>query len=343
MVDLVIFAVVPGMALFGSIAYTLTATLRLWDWRPVLFIGVLALMLVHQSNEVLVFFESGNAIAPTGFGEYPETTANLLASAATVFLLRFVQNERALSEQLREFADRLESRIRERTAELESFAYSVSHDLRPPLRAIDGYTRILRDEHGDELDEEGRRLVNAVCENARTMGTLIDDLLTLSRIGRREMDPKPLDMDALARDAYRELSRSRSGADGVQLDIGNLSGAVGDRPMVRHALTQLFSNAVKFTSGVEAPRIEVGSSPAEGRTVFFVRDNGVGFEMDYADKLFGVFERLHDEDEFEGTGIGLAIVERIIQRHDGRVWAEGSEGEGATIYFSLPTPEHGDE
>ena len=341
MLDLIAFTTVRGTVLLGSAVYTLVATYRLRDWRPVLFVGVLVLMAIHQGNELLVFAEHGADRALSAFGEYPETTANLLAGAATVLLLRFVTRERALAEQLRDLTGRLEERVQERTAELESFAYSVSHDLRTPLRAIDGYTQLLKKNHTHQLDDEGQRLLRVVRENTEKMGTLIDDLLTLSRLGRCDMERKPLDMEALVREAYDDLCRTTGHADGVSFTVHDLPEAVGDPSMMHQVMANLLSNAVKFTRREETPRIEVRGSVVDGAAVFSVHDNGVGFDMDYADKLFGVFERLHDEDDFEGTGVGLAIVDRVLRRHDGQVWAESAEGEGTTVYFSLPHDTNG--
>ncbi|MFB6099585.1 MAG: GAF domain-containing protein, partial [Salinibacter sp.] len=243
-----------------------------------------------------------------------------------------------LLEEVQAQRERLEERVQERTAELRSFTYSVSHDLRTPLRAIDGYTRILREEHADGLDEEGRRLLDVVYESAQTMGDLIDDLLTLSRLGRREMNRVPIDMTALVREAYDELSRARPTTD-VTFEVGPLPDAVGDRSMIRHVLTNLLSNALKFTQNEDAPRIAVQAEIHDGAPVYVVRDNGVGFPEAKADELFGVFQRGHEDDEFEGTGVGLALVERILRRHDGAVWAEGAEGDGAAFYFTLPQSE----
>ena len=336
MFDLVAFSALPLAALLGSAGYTIVAAYRLRDWRPALFVGVLVLMAVHQGNELVVGAEQGASMALSGFGEYPETTANLLASVATVLLLRFVTRERDLSEQLRGLTGTLEARVQERTKELESFASSVSHDLRVPLRAIDGYTQLLKQNHAHQLDEEGRRLLTVVRRNTQTMGTLIDDLLTLSRIGRCDMDCRPLDMTRLVRDAYDDLRRATTATGGVEFDLEPLPPATGDPSMLRQVVLNVLSNAVKFSRHEPTPRVTVrGTETAEG-VVFSVHDNGVGFDPAYADKLFGVFERLHDETEFEGTGVGLAIVDRIVRRHNGRAWAESTKGEGTTVYFSLP-------
>jgi len=328
MLELGVFSLLPLAALLGSALYTVVKAYRFGDWRPVLFVVVLLVMAVHQINEIRVFLESGTGEPPFGFGEYPETTANLLASAATVLLLRFVGRERALST-------RLEELVQERTAELESFTYSVSHDLRTPLRAIDGYTQLLQKNHADRLDADGQRLLDRVSENTRRMGALIDDLLTLSRLGRRDLERGAVDMAALARETFSDLCETHGVRRApITFAVQPLPTVYGDRSMLRHVFTNLLTNALKFTREEEAPEIEVGVTNQDARPTFFVRDNGVGFDAQYAETLFGVFERLHDD--VDGTGVGLAIVERIVERHGGTVWAEGAEGEGATIYFTLP-------
>ena len=246
-----------------------------------------------------------------------------------------------LLEEVQEQRERLEERVQERTAELESFTYSVSHDLRTPLRAIDGYARILKEDHADQLDEEGRRLLNVIYDSAQTMGDQIDDLLTLSRVGRREINRVPIDVAVLAQEAFDELQRAQPErtAD-IAFEVQALPDAEGDRSMLRHVFSNLLSNAVKFVQREEDPRIEVGSEARDDDPVYYVRDNGVGFDPDHADEMFGVFQRLHDNKDFEGTGVGLALVERVLRRHDGEVWAEGEKGEGTTIYFTLPPFPH---
>lgn len=246
-----------------------------------------------------------------------------------------------LLEAVQEQREKLEERVQERTAELESFTYSVSHDLRTPLRAIDGYSRILKEDHADQLDDEGRRLLNIIYDSAQTMGDQIDDLLTLSRVGRREMNAVPIDVTALAQETYDELARAQPDEiDAVTFDLQSLPKAEGDRSMLRHVFRNLVSNALKFTREEDEPRIEVGGEVQNGMAVYVVRDNGVGFDPEQADDMFGVFQRLHEDSDFEGTGVGLALVERVIRRHDGEVWAEGAEGEGAALFFSLPRPSH---
>jgi len=234
-------------------------------------------------------------------------------------------------------------RIRERTEaqeranrELEAFAYSVSHDLRAPLRAIDGFSRILLEDYGDRFDGEGRHLLDAVRANTLRMGRLIDDILAFSRMAGREMQAATIDMAALAREVAAELQAAAVGRV-VRFRIGELPAAQGDRAMIRQVLVNLLSNAVKFTQSRAEAVIEVDSSAAADGNAYHVADNGAGFDMRYVDKLFGLFQRLHGTGEFEGTGVGLAIVKRIVTRHGGRVWAEGKVGEGAEFHFSLPS------
>jgi PAS domain S-box-containing protein len=240
----------------------------------------------------------------------------------------------------------LEKRVEERTEqleaankELEAFSYSVSHDLRAPLRAIDGFSHILLNDYTDRLDSEGKRLLNVVRDNTHRMGQLIDDMLKFSRSGRVELTFSNIDMEGLAHEVIDELKASVAVDPDFQLEIGAIPAARGDRAMLRQVFVNLLSNAIKFSYGKKAPHIKVGGTTGGNETVYYVQDNGVGFNMQYADKLFGVFQRLHSVNEFEGTGIGLAIVKRIVNRHGGRVWAEGKVNEGATIYFTLPIGE----
>ncbi|NBB73101.1 MAG: PAS domain S-box protein [Bacteroidetes bacterium] len=263
------------------------------------------------------------------FGEGDQKIAREVADQLAIAI-----RQARLHEQVKQQTERLEQRVQERTAELESFTYSVSHDLRTPLRAIDGFTRMLIEDYEDDLDAEGQRLLNVVYESAQRMGRLIDDLLALSRLGRREMRTCPIDMEQLAREVVDELRRTEPDRD-VEVDLQPLPPAEGDRAMVRQVFVNLVSNALKFTQHRRNARVEIGTYDAHDTTVYYVRDNGAGFDMEYADKLFGVFQRLHDDEEFEGTGVGLAVVERVIRRHEGTVWAEGAEGNGATFYFTL--------
>jgi signal transduction histidine kinase len=250
--------------------------------------------------------------------------------------------QRRLAEQLAETNKDLERRVRERTTdleaankELEAFSYSVSHDLRSPLRAIDGFVGMLLEDHAKSLDAEGRRLLDVVVKNARKMGALIDDLLEFSRLGRTAMRASPVDMKALVDEALQELLASSPGRR-IETKVAALPAAFGDRTLLRQAWVNLLGNAVKYTRQRSVATIDVGGSAGDPENTYWVKDNGAGFDPRYADKLFGVFQRLHSESEFEGTGVGLALVQRVVNRHGGRVWAEGAPGAGATFTFTLP-------
>jgi light-regulated signal transduction histidine kinase (bacteriophytochrome) len=219
--------------------------------------------------------------------------------------------------------------------ELESFSYSVSHDLRAPLRAINGFANLLWEDHKDRLDEEALRKLSIIRGQADRMGKLIDDLLTFSRLGRKAIDPIPLDMSELARNTYDRLHDDSMNGK-LEFHVGKLPTATGDRSLLEQVWSNLLANAIKFSSQKENPLVEVGGIVEQSENIYFVRDNGAGFDPRYRDKLFGVFQRLHDESEFPGTGVGLALVHRIITRHGGRVWADSQPGDGATFHFSLP-------
>jgi len=229
--------------------------------------------------------------------------------------------------------------LRQRTEELEGFTYSVSHDMRAPVRAIDGFTRILIEEYAEKLDEEGRRLLEIVRANTEKMGQLIDGLLALSRLGREKVIFSEIDMTDLARTVFEEQKAAGAKNRQISFKLDGIPPAYGDKRLLTQVFHNLLSNAIKFTRNQKHPEIEVGSSPGALEDVYFVRDNGVGFDMDHAQKLFGTFQRLHGADEFEGSGIGLATVRRIIDHHGGRVWAEAKPDRGATFYFSLPIRE----
>jgi PAS domain S-box-containing protein len=220
--------------------------------------------------------------------------------------------------------------------ELEAFAYSASHDLRAPLRHVVGYAELLQRKAALLLDDKGRQYVSSILESANRMGSLIDDLLAFSRIGRAETRETAVSLDHLVQEVKTEVEQAEEGRN-IVWRIGPLPELYGDRSMLKIALLNLVSTAVKFTRTRQQAEIEIGSTEKQGdRVVVFIRDNGVGFDMKYVSKLFGVFQRLHRTDEFEGTGIGLATVQRIIHRHGGQVWAEGRIGSGATFYLSLP-------
>lgn len=234
----------------------------------------------------------------------------------------------------------LEDKVRQRTRELEivnkeleAFSYSVSHDLRTPLRAISGYSMMLKDDYGSKLDVEGNRIMDAIVANTKMMGQLIDDLLTFSKMARLETVSERIDMTRLVERCLEDLSREQSNHI---ITVAALPPCSGDITMFRQVWFNLLANAIKYSSKKEKPQIEIGSTDDPGFHVYYVKDNGVGFDMKYANKLFGVFQRLHRQDEFEGTGLGLALVKRIISKHGGDIWADASPNKGATFYFSVP-------
>ncbi|MBX3208694.1 MAG: GAF domain-containing protein [Labilithrix sp.] len=249
-----------------------------------------------------------------------------------------IANARLLRALRLEIAERESRRIAElevANRELESFSYSVSHDLRAPVRAIAGFALLLEEEHAKGLDAEGLRLLGVIRRSAQRMGMLTDDLLALSRTGRQAMKIEAVDMDALAREALDEARRAEPDRE-YDVRIAPLPPAAADRSLLEHVWRNLLANAVKYSRGRSPTVIEIGGETTDDETVYRVNDNGVGFDMRYADRLFKVFERLHTEPEFEGTGVGLALVDRIVRRHGGRVWAEGALGAGATFHFALP-------
>lgn len=249
-------------------------------------------------------------------------------------------------DDIRKLNDELEQKVIERTAqleslnkEIESFSYSVSHDLRAPIRAINGYTRILVEDYFDKLDSEAMKILQSIINNSKKMGELIDDLLAFSKLGRKQVTVSEIYMADLL-NLVREELLFEDDENIPEFKIGILPNAIGDKSLIKQVLINLISNAVKYSKHKIKTSVEIGAYNKDNLVVYYVKDSGAGFDMQYYDKLFGVFQRLHSQEEFEGTGIGLAIVQKIVHRHNGNVWAESKLNEGSCFYFSLPTVNH---
>ncbi len=279
-----------------------------------------------RAAETVILGENGKPVRVVGI--------NIDITESMAMLQRILDLNASLKEQTRQ----LEVSV----AELDAFSYSVSHDLRAPLRTINSFSRIVEADYAPMLDEEGRRLLKVIREETQRMGKLIDDLLAFSRLGRMKIEGQTIDMEAMARDVFGELAAAELGRT-IHLKMKPIPPAFGTEPMIRQLWVNLISNALKFTGKREVAEIEVGILPEEQQEqhehVYFISDNGAGFDMRHADKLFGVFQRLHSKEEFPGTGVGLAIVKRIIEKHQGRLWGEGEVDKGATIFFTLAAPE----
>jgi PAS domain S-box-containing protein len=307
-----------------------------------------------MTDRISTTFEN-EFIFPDGTIEYFELSIQPIPEG--IFILSINTTERKFSEKKIEDLNRLlEQKVIERTAqlaltnkdlefansEMEAFSYSVSHDLRAPLRGIHNYTQLLQDEHQTQINEEGRNIIGIILKNSRAMSELIDDLLTFSRLGRQEISRKEIQMDTLAGEVAMEQVKANAPRI-ITYTIDKLPPASGDPVLIRQVWINILSNALKYTSKKSLTNIEIGSHQRDGKNVYFVKDNGIGFDMRYYHKLFGVFQRLHSNAEFEGTGVGLAITQRILQRHHGEVWAEAKPDEGAIFYFTIPfsPPEKG--
>jgi signal transduction histidine kinase len=340
-----IFTLVVLLAILGSIgvAFALSTWLQRGIAQPIRTLAASA----RQVSESKDFAIRATVVSDDELG--------LLTAAFNEMLSEIQQRDTALrasEARLRQLNGELERRVHARTAELEAsnreleaFSYSVSHDLRAPLRHIDGFADLLRRQSLPGLDEKARRYIQTISESAKSMGVLIDDLLSFSKMARSEMQRSSVDLGKLVADVRAAISSDVADRE-IVWSVSPLPEIHGDPAMLRLALTNLLSNAVKYTRGRTPARITVGATETEHETVLFVQDNGAGFDMAYQDKLFGVFQRLHKAEEFEGTGIGLANVRRIIQRHGGRVWAQGEPGQGATFFMALPsnvTAEHQDQ
>ncbi|MBI2215328.1 MAG: PAS domain S-box protein [Acidobacteria bacterium] len=304
------------------------------------------------SGEVLAYEESSGRRAFRAWHHdshgrvFPVEISSRLAeidgTEGFVVVVRDVSEAVAAEAELLRFHDELETRVTQRTAqladanrELEAFSYSVSHDLRAPLRAIDGFAKILEQDYDSSFDDEGRRILAVVRSSAKRMGQLIDDLLEFSRAGRREIRSIPVDMNEIVAAVITELS-AETPECASRFRGDELPGAMCDPMLIRQVWQNLLSNALKFSQSSPSSSVEIAARREPGRIVYSVLDHGVGFDMRYASKLFGVFQRLHSQREFEGTGVGLALVQRIVRRHGGEVWAEAVVDGGATFFFSLP-------
>jgi signal transduction histidine kinase len=303
---------------------------------PVLDAAGRLICIIHRVEDVTEFVRlklEGEALHKIG----EELRSRSAQMEAEVY--RRAQQIQEANGQLRELAERLETRTREveeNNRELDGFTYSVSHDLRAPLRAIDGFAKILIEEHGPKLGEEGVRVASIICRNTLKMGRLIDDLLSFSRLGRQPMQIQRVDMAGLARLVGEEVSEA---GRTIELQVGALPVAYGDHALLRQVWVNLLGNAVKYTRPRPCALIDVTGEVRADELVFSVKDNGVGFDARYAEKLFGVFQRLHSGAEFEGTGVGLALVQRILRRHGGWVKGESTRGEGAVFSFGIPIKE----
>jgi signal transduction histidine kinase len=330
-----IFTLVVLLAVLGSIgvAFALSSWLQRGIAQPVRRLAETA-QLVSESRDYAV---RANVVSDDELG--------LLTGSFNDMLSEIQQRDAALhasEARLRHLNGDLERRVHARTAELEisnreleAFSYSVSHDLRAPLRHVDGFADLLEKHAGSTLDDKGRRYLAMISESAKSMGALIDDLLAFSRMGRTELQQSTVNLERLVADVLRDIEDETAGRT-IEWRLGSLPELQGDPAMLRLVAANLILNAVKYTRSRPSAVIEIGSQTSDEETVVFVRDNGVGFDPAYAHKLFGVFQRLHSAEDFEGTGIGLANVRRIIQRHGGRTWAEGELDRGATFFFSLP-------
>ncbi|MEX2117423.1 MAG: ATP-binding protein [Bacteroidota bacterium] len=327
--EIVIFMLIGSLVIAYFVATVLERTIS----RPVM-------SLVQTAREVSERQDFSIRASQTTNDEI-----GLLVAAMNVMLDRISERETNLhraNEEIRTLNEELEERVRRRTTqlerankELEAFSYSVSHDLRAPLRHIDGFAQMLQKHNSASLDEKGLRFLETISDSAKRMGQLIDELLIFSRMGRADMRYCEVDMNGLVQEVLDELKTDLNDRRHT-INSDHLPTVTGDSSMLRLVLTNLLSNAIKYTRKKEETVIHVGCKDEDERFVFFIRDNGAGFDMKYANKLFGVFQRLHRSADFDGTGIGLANVKRIVERHNGSVWGEGIVEQGAVFYFTLP-------
>lgn len=297
---------------------------------------VRALIAEIQDDERLQFRES-NTITRGSLVQFQYAFLGLLIIPGVLIVILFYSINRHLNARTIVENDlrRASEEISDLNRELEAYTYSVSHDLRAPLRSISGYSQVIKEDYAGKLDAEGNRVIDVVIRNSKRMGLLIDDLLHFSRVGRKELIVTDCDMDVVVRTTLEELMAHEKGRN-IDVHIEPLQPARGDVSMIRQVWMNLIDNALKYSSKNEEAKIEIGSYPEGPDICYYIRDNGVGFNMAYKDKLFGVFQRLHKAHEFEGTGVGLALAKKIVTRHGGRIWAEARLNEGAMFSFSLP-------
>lgn len=303
----------------------------------VIVIGILLTWLISRSitKPLKKLTSAAAAIAGGDYSEkVPISSMDEMGQLARSFNI--------MTEEVQHSQKNLEAKVQQRTRqleatnkELEAFSYSVSHDLRAPLRAINGYSKILKDDYSGKLDAEANRIIQVIISNAQMMGQLIDDLIAFSKINKRENLYHQVDMKKMAETCFREIQQDGKPFN-YRVEIADLPHCYADGSLLKQVWMNLISNAIKYSSKTAAPFIEIGYKKENGNTVYFIRDNGVGFDMKYSHKLFGVFQRLHKPQDFEGTGIGLALVKRILEKQDAGIWAEAELNKGATFYFSLP-------
>jgi len=320
----IIAVLVMGVSFF--LAYLLSRTLQRNISQPILDLVVTSTSISLKSDYSVRVEKQGN------------DELGLLTDALNHMLGQIQKQNQAMND----FNQNLEQKVRERTHELEvlnreldSFSYSISHDLRAPLRAINGYMSIFSEDYHNKVDPEGQRLINIVLKNSKKMGRLIDDLLAFSKLGRKEISKTSFSMKSAVLNVWEDLSKMEAGRS-IEFTLDELPDAWADAGTIHQVWVNLISNALKYSGNREKTIIHISFEKREKELVYCIKDNGAGFDMEYYNKLFGVFQRLHTQKEFQGTGVGLAIVQRIVERHGGKIWADSKLHEGATFYFSLP-------